>query len=146
MNGKALEGVKAGSYFSISREWKLGDIVNIEFDMPVVAHKLDHNVAFTRGPVLLARDSRFADGDMTEPFRRVLKDGQRMNGFAPVRTPSDDIWMTFTATLPMGSHHENPEAANWTTVTFCDYASAGNLWSPGNYYRTWFPEEFGPEE
>jgi hypothetical protein len=146
VNGKALEGVKAGSYFSISREWKLGDIVNIEFDMPVVVHKLDHNVAFTRGPVLLARDSRFADGDMTEPFRRVLKDGQRMNGFAPVRTPSDDIWMTFTATLPIGSHHENPEAANWTTVTFCDYASAGNLWSPGNYYRTWFPEEFGPEE
>jgi len=29
--------------------------------MPVVAHVFEHNVAFTRGPVLLARDSRFND-------------------------------------------------------------------------------------
>ena len=147
VNGKEQQGVKAGSYFSVSREWKLGDIVEIAFDMPVVAHKLDHAVAFTRGPVLLARDSRFADGDMTEPFRRdSLKDGQRVDRFSAVRTPSDDIWMTFTATLPIGSHHENPEAANWTTVTFCDYASAGNLWRVDNYYRSWFPEEYNQFE
>ena len=147
VNGKALEGVKAGSYFTISREWKLGDIVTISFDMPVVAHTLDHVVAFTRGPVLLARDSRFADGDMTEPFRRgTVADGQRMDGFSAVRTPSDDIWMTFSATLPIGSHHENPEGANWATVMFCDYASAGNLWRTDNYYRTWFPIEYGPTE
>jgi len=147
VNGKEQEGVKAGSYFSVSREWKLGDIVEIAFDMPVVAHKLDHAVAFTRGPVLLARDSRFADGDMTEPFRRgSIRDGQRMEGFSAVRAPSDDIWMTFTAALPIGSHHENPEAANWTTVTFCDYASAGNLWRADNYYRAWFPEEYNQFE
>ena len=54
--------------------------------------------------------------------------------------------MTFTATLPIGSHHENPEAANWTTVTFCDYASAGNLWRVDNYYRSWFPEEYNQFE
>ena len=147
VNGKALEGVKAGSYFTISREWKLGDIVTICFDMPVVAHTLDHVVAFTRGPVLLARDSRFADGDMMEPFRRgTVSDGQRMDGFSAVRSPSDDIWMAFSATLPIGSHTENPEAANPSAVFFCDYASAGNLCRPSNFYRTWFPVEYGPEE
>ena len=147
VNGKALEGAKAGSYFTISRDWKLGDIVTISFDMPVVAHTLDHNVAFTRGPVLLARDSRFADGDMMEPFRAwTVKDGQRMDSFSAVRTPSDDIWMAFSATLPIGSHSENPEAANPTTVFFCDYASAGNLCRQSNFYRTWFPVEYGPEE
>ena len=146
LNGKDLSGAKAGSYFSIDREWKLGDIVTIEFDMPVVAHKLDHAVAFTRGPVLLARDSRFNDGDMTEPFRRGIKDGQRMDCFAPVHVPSDDIWMAFTATLPIGSHHENPEGANRAEVKFCDYSSAGNLWRPDNYYRTWFPEEYNQFE
>ena len=147
LNGKDQDGVKAGSYFSLSREWKLGDVVEISFDMPVVAHRLDHAVAFTRGPVLLARDSRFADGDMTEPFRRgTVKDGQRMDGFTPVRTPSDDIWMAFSAVLPVGSHHENPEGANWTSATFCDYASAGNLWRADNYYRTWFPEEYNQFE
>ena len=146
LNGKPLDGVKAGSYFSISREWKLGDIVSIAFDMPVIAHKLDHAVAFTRGPVLLARDSRFNDGDMTEPFRRGIKDGQRMDCFAPVHVPSDEFWMAFTATLPIGSHHANPEGANYAEVKFCDYLSAGGMWSPGNYYRTWFPEEYNQFE
>ena len=146
VNGAAQSGVKAGSYFSVKREWKLGDIVEIWFDMPVVAHRLDHAIAFTRGPVLLARDSRFADGDMTEPFRAGIKDGQRMDCFAPVHVPSDDFWMAFTATLPIGSHHANPEGANYSEVKFCDYASAGNMWRPDNFYRTWFPEEFNQFE
>ncbi|MBR2839457.1 MAG: glycoside hydrolase family 127 protein [Kiritimatiellae bacterium] len=150
VNGKALEGVKAGGYFAVKREWRLGDIVEISFHMPVVAHVLDHNVAFTRGPVLLARDSRFADGDMTTPFRNLrrigIKDGSTMPSFADMRSPSDDIWMTFSATLQIGSNHANPEAALPLTVHFCDYASAGNQWREDCYYRTWFPVEFGPEE
>lgn len=147
VNGAAQDGVKSGSHFTMSRNWKLGDIVEITFDMPVVAHVIDHSVAFTRGPVLLARDSRFADGDMTEVFRRgEIADGQRMDGFSAVRTPSDDIWMAFSATLPVGPHHANPEGANGLAITFCDYASAGNLWQPANYYRTWFPIEYGPGE
>ena len=143
LNGKTLDGVRAGGYFMIDRDWKLGDIIEIKFDMSVVAHTLDHHVAFTRGPVLLARDSRFADGDLTEPFRRGIEDGQAMPTFTPVRTPSDDIWMAFSATLPIGSHTENPEASNPSTVFFCDYASAGNTWTRANFYRTWFPVEYG---
>ena len=146
LNGRALEGAKPGSYFTIEHDWRLGDIVEIGFDMPVVAHTLEHNVAFTRGPVLLARDSRFADGDMTEPFRNVVRDGDVMRSFAAVRVPADDMWMAFSATLPIGSHHANPEAALPTTVFFCDYASAGNSWSRDNHYRTWFPVEYGPAE
>ncbi len=146
VNGKAVGGAVAGGYCTIEREWKLGDVVEIRFDMPVVAHSLEHHVAFTRGPVLLARDSRFGDGDMTEPIRRGLKDGQTMHSFNSVRSPSDDMWMAFSATLPMGSHHENPEGALPTTVFFCDYASAGNKWQRDNYYRTWFPVEYGPAE
>jgi DUF1680 family protein len=147
LNGKELPGAKGGTYFTLEHEWKLGDVVEIEFAMPVVAHKVSHHVAFTRGPVLLARDSRFGDGDMTEPFRwRDLEDGKFTESFNAVRTPSDDIWMAFAATLPIGTHHENPEAALPTTVNFCDYASAGNRWERDNYYRTWFPVEFGPAD
>ena len=69
-----------------------------------------------------------------------------MSSFSAVRVPTDAMWMAFSATLPVGSHHENPEAALPTTVFFCDYASAGNTWTRDNYYRTWFPVEFGPEE
>ena len=146
LNGNVLDGVAAGSYFNIERDWKLGDIVELKFDMPVVAHTLDHHVAFARGPVLLARDSRFADGDLTEPFRHGIKGGQIMPTFAPVRTPSDDIWMAFSATLPIGSHSENPEASLQTTVFFCDYASAGDTWTRDNFYRTWFPVEYSNNE
>lgn len=147
LNGKELPGVKGGTYFTLEHEWKLGDVVEIEFAMPVVAHKVSHHVAFTRGPVLLARDSRFGDGDMTEPFRwREIEDGKFTENFNAVRTPSGEMWMAFSATLPVGTHHENPEAALPTTVNFCDYASAGNRWERDNYYRTWFPVEFGPAD
>ena len=56
------------------------------------------------------------------------------------------MWMAFSATLPLGLHHENPEASKPTTVFFCDYASAGNEWRRDNYYRTWFPVEYGSAE
>jgi hypothetical protein len=144
--GTAMIGAAIGLTAAGVLDKLAGNIVEIKFDMPVIVHTLAHNVAFTRGPVLLARDSRFGDGDFTEPFRRGLKDGQRMTGFADVRTPSGDIWMAFSATLPIGSHHENPEGALPSTVFFCDYASAGNTWQRENYYRTWFPEEYAPTE
>ena len=153
VNGAVQADVKAGSNFMIDRAWKLGDIVEVRFDMPVVQHVLDHHVAFTRGPVLLARDSRFNDGDLTEPFRSCVgdvvrggaQDGAVMPMFESVRTPSEEFWMTFSATLPLGPHHANPEGANPETVFFCDYASAGNRWRRENYYRTWFPVEIPPE-
>ena len=166
-NGKELENVKSGSYFTVSADWKLGDSVEVAFDMPVVTHtlgdvdvtpgafpgknakveRLPHFVAFTRGPVLLARDSRFADGDLTEPFRhRQIRAGCVMPTFAPVRSPSDDIWMAFSATLPIGAHSANPEGALPETVFFCDFASACNTWRRADYYRTWFPIEWGPTE
>ena len=146
LNGTELDRAEPGTYFTIDRRWTLGDVVEIRFDMPVVAHVIEKHVAFTRGPVLLARDSRFGDGDMTEPFRKGLADGQAMPTFSDVRVPSDDIWMAFSATLPIGAHWENPEGANPRTVFFCDYASAGNLWRTDNYYRTFFPVELGPTE
>lgn len=145
-NRKALDGVKAGSYFTINCEWKSGDVIEIIFDMPVVSHRMGYNVAFTRGPVLLARDSRFNDGDLMEPFRRGMQDGSVMTSFASVRVPTDNMWMAFSATLDIGSHSANPEGKLPSTVFFCDYASAGNEWARGNYYRTWFPVEYGPEE
>ena len=145
VNGKAVEQPpKPGAYCDIARTWTIGDVVEVNFDMTVRVHELDHYIAFTYGPILLARDTRFHDGPIDEVFRR----GQVTKNSPPqfllaVRSPSDDIWMTFSATMPLGSHHENPEGYNWPEIRFCDYASAGNLWEPGNAYRTWFPVEYG---
>ena len=148
VNGEKAGEAKGGTYFTVEREWKYGDIVEIAFDMPVVAHVVDSHVAFTRGPVLLARDSRLGPGeDLSTAFRmNSVHDGQRMDFFLPTRTQSDDIWIEMSATVPIGVHHRNPEGRNWETVFFCDYASAGNLWRRDNFYRTWFPIERGPRD
>ena len=146
VNGAAQQNVASGGYFTIDCDWRLGDIVEIAFDMPVVAHVREHHVAFTRGPVLLARDSRFADGDLSEPFYTDprygggIADGE-IRPFAPVRIPSDAMWMAFGATLPIGQHYANPEGTNPPFISFCDYASAGNEWNRSNSYRTWLPIE-----
>ena len=90
------------------------------------------------------RDSRVADGDLMDPLRGGIRDGQVQPAFVAERAPSDDLWMTFAATLPLGSHHANPEGRLPATVFFCDYASAGNTWRRDDFYRTWFPVELGP--
>lgn len=146
VNGEIRKDMQAGKYAVVEREWRLGDVVELSFGMETVAHVNDGYVAFTRGPILLARDSRLDRADLGEPFRRGIAEGEILRDVRPVRTPSDAIWMTFSAVVDAGSHHENPEARYPCAVTFCDYASAGNEWSAENYYRTWFPIERGPDE
>ena len=138
LNGKVLEGAKAG-YFTVDREWGVGDELTLSFPMPVVAHVTDHHVAFTRGPVLLARDTRLGAGDLAEVLRDDFKDGQTVKGERVVRSPSDAIRMTVALPLKLGAHEENPEGAHASEVLFCDYWSAGSEWRPENAYRTWFP-------
>ena len=147
VNGEAQKDVKPGGYFVVSRDWRLGDVVEIAFDMPVVSHVQDHHVAYTRGPVLLARDSRFADGALMEPLPPgIVADGELMRCFTPTVVPDETFGMAFSASLPMGQHKENQEARNPTTVFFCDFASAGIPWGRTRHYRTWFPVERGPAE
>ena len=145
VNGEELKDVKCG-YFTVDRTWAVGDAVEVFFDIRVVAHVVDHHVAFTRGPVLLARDSRFGEGDLAEVIRAAIKDGQEIRGCSVVRSPSDAFRMTVTLPLDLGSHSENPEGQHASQVMFCDYWSAGGEWRPGNSYRTWFPLERRPWE
>ena len=144
VNGKACEGIKPGCYAVVDREWRVGDVITLSFDLDTIAHVKNDYIAFTRGPILLARDSRLDRSDIGEAFRSGILDGDRLPGLTPVRVPSDKIWMAFSAVVPIGSHYENPEGRNPAAVTFCDYASAGNEWSPDNHYRTWFPVERSP--
>ena len=60
---------------------------------------------------------------------------------------ADDIWMTFAMPLYLGTHTENPDDGQLPqSVRFCDYASAGNEWTPTNVYRTWFPIIMSPAD
>ena len=143
LNGQNLPDVKPG-YFEIDRDWQEGDAITMCFDMSVVAHVVDRHVAFTRGPILLARDSRYGEGDLGEVIREGFGDGSVVGGSLLSRSPSADIAMTVALPLRIGSHSENLEESRPTQVEFCDYASAGSEWRPGNPYRTWFPLEQYP--
>ena len=157
LNGREVAGKRvSGAYFSVENDWQLGDVVEISFDMPVKAHVQDHHVAFTYGPILLARDTRFADGDLSEQVPRIqlkgdefvgiYRDGETVADATLVRPPSDDFALTVAIPLPLGLHHENPTGRLPQMIRFCDFASAGNAWSPGNLYRTWLAIELEQDE
>ena len=149
VNGKAvgenaLGTAKCGSYVCVGREWKPGDAVTLEFGLPVKMHRLGHSVAFTRGPVLLARDSRFGDGDVgavlrTQSLAGMFADGKMVDFPQECFSQDDNVRLVVSARLPVGAHDENRDRANLTTVRFCDYSSAGNRWSPSHWYRCWLP-------
>ena len=135
---------KAGEYATLDREWRPGDYVTVEFGLPVKMHRIGHSVAFTRGPVLLARDSRFGDGDLAAVVRttelvRMFADGKTVDFPLECFSQDDSVRMVVSARLPLGGHDENTDRRNLATVRFCDYSSAGNRWSPSNWYRCWLP-------
>ena len=145
INSTSVEAryLNGGRYVTHDRTWKPGDVITLKFGLPVKAHELDHHIAFTRGPVLLARDSRFADGDLSEAVRVTVAEARSprvLDGFNLERSPCPEgIAMVVSARLPLGLHAENPDQRGPATVHFCDYASAGNRWLPSNSYRTWLP-------
>ena len=155
LNYQPVDGaaVKPGEYYVLDREWKQGDSVIVDFDFSTVSHVVDHHVAFTRGPIVLARDMRFHDGDIGEIVRRDCRkipgavpfDGNIADGMKvaakSVRAGNKDMWMVCSIPLPMGTHRENPENNLLSEVRFCDFASAGNTWDPTSSYRVWLPIE-----
>ena len=147
LNGEPVGATPAGAYLPLSRTWTMGDVVVIDFDMDVRAHTLDDHVAFTAGPLALARDMRFGDGDIGECVRpEALADPNgRIPGAIQVRPLSDSFLMNAAIPLPMGAHRVNPQNALPDIVRFCDYASAGNTWDSSSSYRVWLPvERFEP--
>ena len=142
MNGKPVqEEVRAGSYLAITRTWEAMDKVDIEFSLPVEMHRLHDHVAFTRGPLCLARDTRFNDGALDDEIRADKVFSRDLATFQRVRCDDPSMLLAVSATLPVGYHTEDPDNGVYSsTIHFTDYASAGNLWRPDNRYRVWLPE------
>ncbi|MGA2243537.1 MAG: beta-L-arabinofuranosidase domain-containing protein [Verrucomicrobiota bacterium] len=110
----------APGYAKIRRTWRSGDRVAITFDMRPKRVECNGQVALQRGPVVLALDNRLtpaALGHVTLDLNPELKP----NAAAARKIGA---WMAFD----VGS------------LTFCDYASAGNAFSQQNVFRTWLPQ------
>jgi hypothetical protein len=87
-----------------------------------------HSVSIYRGPVLLAYDARFNEGDYTpaliphlaKPELELLPEWEKV--------PSDNPLILVEG-----------KSADGKAVRYCDFASTG---ATGNYYKTWVPVVF----
>lgn len=122
------KAVTNSGYVSFTREWKDGDQVEVLFETKVKEHVENGHIAFTYGPLALARDARFGDGDFSERVRKGQVE------FSPVTPPDSSMYAAFSAFLKMGVHDTPPRA-----ISFCDFSSAGSTRDRRSFYRVWLP-------
>lgn len=137
VNGIQINDVTAGAYLKISREWKKGDQIFLKLDLSGRLVTLNGFQAILRGPVLLARDSRFHDGFVDETA--VIRNSDQKVELIPVKENPENIWMSFTAPLVLGTDLEG-EYVNPKQVHFSDFGSAGNTWDSETRYRVWIKQ------
>ena len=138
VNGEALADVQPGTYRTITRRWKEGDKVVLQFDMRGRLVELNGYQALERGPIVLARDWRFGDGFVDEACRIRATDGYVE--LFPVSDKPEKMWMAFTAPLELLGHDPAIEGDEPVSIRFCDFSSAGNTWNREGRYRVWLPK------
>jgi hypothetical protein len=129
----ALPEAQPGTYLEISREWKEGDVIEIDFDISVRALRGDRHVGWKtslyKGPLLLAYDQMYNEmdpADIPELDLAALK-------LEPAATTGIGQFEPITAlraTAPDGK-----------SVTLVDFATAG---AHGTRYETWLPVRNAP--
>ncbi|NQU54578.1 MAG: glycoside hydrolase family 127 protein, partial [Bacteroidetes bacterium] len=137
VNGKSIKDLKSGEYKLIKRTWKKGDEIELQLDLRGRLVKQDNYQAITRGPLVLARDTRFVDGFVDEAAIIQNKDG--IVKLTPTDNKPEHVWMAFTAPLVLGTDMEG-DSRKPRQINFCDFSSAGNTWEQGSRYRVWINE------
>ncbi len=124
VNGETVSGVKPGTYQAITRDWKNGDTITLDFDMSLHfwagEREYDGKTSIYRGPILLTFDPVY-------------------NTMDPDAIPELDA-----ATLKPEPASTNRKYQPWVLlkvksvdgkeITLCDFATAGAY---GNHYKTW---------
>ncbi|MGD0753785.1 MAG: beta-L-arabinofuranosidase domain-containing protein [Bacteroidales bacterium] len=137
VNGIEISGITAGTYKKITRIWYKSDKVVLKLDLTGRLITLNGYQAIVRGPVVLARDTRFGDGFIYESA--VVKDNKGKVDLIPSRQLPVNVRMSFTAPLVLGTNLEG-DFSNPLQINFCDFASAGNTWGEDSRYIVWIPQ------
>lgn len=133
-----MGGIIPGTYYKITRAWKKEDVITLNLDVRGRMIRQDNQFAVVKGPVVLARDSRFYDGFIDQTAQIAVHEDVYVD-LTPVSEKKDWNWMSYTIPLILGTDLEG-EGKQPKQVHFCDFASAGNTWSPDVRYRVWIPE------
>jgi DUF1680 family protein len=137
INDTVVQVITAGTYKKITRIWKKADKVVLKMDLTGRLVTLNGYQAILRGPVVLARDTRFGDGFIYETA--VIKEKNGKVDLIPSNKKPGNVWMVFTAPLILGTDLEG-DFRNPLQVNFCDFSSAGNTWGEDSRYRVWIPQ------
>lgn len=137
INGVKQQDIKAGSYYKLARKWTAGDKVSLKLDLQGKLITRQGFQVMIRGPVVLARDSRFNDGFVDETA--IIQQNDSIVILQPAPDKPDNVWMAFTAPLVLGTDLEG-EYKNPHPVHFCDFGSAGNDWNRTSRYRVWIKQ------
>lgn len=145
VNGEELGVLVPGKSVSIKRMWNTGDQIRLNLDMRgrmVEAGTTNQSIAIARGPIVLARDSRFEGAGLEAVVKPVAdKDGYILLSRQAVKP--DDYYMSFSARFIPESYTEKPNGT--VNITLCDYASAGN--GPvKSFYKVWSPQLIHPQK
>lgn len=109
VNGEKAVGEEKDGYLVIRKEWKEDKVV-LRFKAPVTATLLNKKIAFTQGPITLARDCRF--GDITLPVQIGARNGKNVRA-KRVKNNAFSSNIAYEITTREGK------------ITLCDYAQAG---------------------
>lgn len=110
--------------------------VEADFALDTRVEELNGMQAVVRGPIVFARDSRYADGYVDECcVIQTNADGVVESRFAS--DPADFAWITIEVPAVLGTDLEDSANSSPKYIRFCDFGSAGNDWDKNNRYRVW---------
>lgn len=135
VNGKPCQNVLPGTYLAIDRLWSEEDRIEASFGMNArVIEARDQagmpHQAACFGPLLLARDKRIDLLGLDQPVQiKTTGEGKiQAVAYSPAAHP-DSIMITLKIPVIAGGVE--------TSNPYCDYASAGNTWTPASAFRVW---------
>ena len=109
VDGESVSAKEDDGYLIIDRAWNKNR-VDIRIKAPVRMRVINKKIAFTKGPIALARDSRF--GDVSEALDISVSNGKTVRA----RRIKNDVFTSNTA-------YEIKTKSG--ALTLCDYAQAG---------------------
>lgn len=130
VNNVELNLAVCGKYLDITREWKTGDIIRLEFDMTPQIFRGKYNpddkysekhIAFMYGPLALATDKRL-------PEPKAAKQSDEELVIYPLETEIKNIC---AFNVQMGK----------MSINMIDYASAGKTWDKNSELAVWILKE-----
>lgn len=123
LNGKALPAPVAGTYYTIERRWKTGDLIELTLDFRPRVRAGEEvytgKVAIYKGPILLAQDMQYS----TKQAPAQLDLHSLKIEKSSVQGDEQQPWILTRVQDAAGKEWE-----------FCDFSSAGQH---GGYYRSW---------